>query len=102
MYPLPLNPVRGTGSTGRQQIEGQLLLPLLPAPVVGPNCTSVTYIRGLGPALDHCLVGSSVSGGPQESRSVDSYGLPVESLSSSGHSIFSSTLPRTPQVTSNV
>jgi hypothetical protein len=42
----------------------------------------------LGPAQAHSLVGDSISRSPQESRLVNSVGLPVESLSSLGPSIF--------------
>jgi hypothetical protein len=47
---------------------------------------------GLSPAHAHSLVDNSVSGSPQGSRFVDSVGLPVESLSSSGSLIFLSSL----------
>ena len=55
-----------------------------------PICTYVTYMRGgLGPVHAHNLDGCSVSGIHQDSRVVDSIGLPVDSLSSLGPAIFS-------------
>jgi hypothetical protein len=47
---------------------------------------------GLRPASIYSLVGSLVSVSPQESRLVDSVGLPVEFLSPPGPTIFSPTL----------
>jgi hypothetical protein len=51
------------------------------------------YVEGLSPAHAHSLVGSSVSGSPQESRLFGSVGL-VESLFSMGPSVLSPTLPQ--------
>ena len=86
MYPLPLRPFRGVESTGRQATGSSID----PAPVIGeptrrPTCSSATYVWGsLGPAHACSLVGDPVSRSPQGSGLVDSVGLPVESLSSSG------------------
>jgi hypothetical protein len=48
----------------------------------------------LGPALEHSLVGGSVSGIPQGSKIVDSVGLFVEPLSLPGSSVLPPTLPQ--------
>jgi hypothetical protein len=49
---------------------------------------------GLGLAHDHPLIDGSVSGSPQGSKLVDSVGLPVESLPTSGPSSLLPTLPQ--------
>ena len=49
---------------------------------------------GLGPAYFHSLIGGSVSGSPQGSRLVDSDGLSIESLTSSGPPVHPPTLPQ--------
>ena len=50
--------------------------------------------RDLGAPIASCLLGDSVSGKPQGSRLVDSVGLSVESLTSSGPSVLPPTLPK--------
>jgi hypothetical protein len=89
------NPVRGTGSMGKQQTQ------ITPDPVVGeptqrPSCTCATYVQGLrSTMIAVCLVVLSLES-PRVQVS-DFVGLPVESMSSCP-SIFL----RTPWAPSNV
>lgn len=77
MHPLPLrpdkSPVRGTGSTGRQQIKGQ---PVVGEPAERPSCLMLHMCRGPSPAHFCSLVVQSLG-----SKLVDCDGLPVEFLS---------------------
>ena len=77
-------------------MQEQLLLQLLGNPTPRrPSCTSATYIlEGLGPAGACSLVGGLVSERLKAPDFFESFGLPVEYLSSSGPKSFSQLFQR--------
>jgi hypothetical protein len=88
------SPVRGTGSTGWQQSEGQLQLQFW-GEQHEDQIALLLQICGRGAVFSPwcSLVGSSVSGSFQELRLVDSVSLFVESLFPLGPSILPPALP---------
>jgi hypothetical protein len=92
------SPARGMGSTDRQadnRFRDSHTL-VVGGPASRPISLFATYVGGGVPGLAHAssLVGGSVSGSTQRSRLIDSFGLPVEPLSSLGLSILPLILPQ--------
>jgi hypothetical protein len=86
------SPVRGTGSTSRQQIQGQLCFCCWGSCIKTKLHIWCICAGDLGPAPDCSLVSGSVSGSPHGLRLVDYVGLLVEFLSSSRPKIIHPTL----------
>jgi hypothetical protein len=87
------SPQRGKWYTGRQQIQGCHHSSYWETYMKTKQLICCICAEGLSPVHALSLVGGSVSGNTKVSRLVDPVCLPVESLSSSGPSILSLTLP---------
>jgi len=87
-------PFREMGSPDKQQSQRQTLLLLLGDPHEDQTAHLINACGDPRYHHVHSLVGGSVSGRPQGSRLVNSEGLPVESLSSSGPLVLPPMLPQ--------
>jgi hypothetical protein len=87
------SPVKGGGSTGRQQSQGQPLFQLLGELHEDKAAHLLHMCRRPRSSPVYSLFGGSDCGRPPGSRSVDSDGLLVETLSPLEPSILRSTIP---------
>jgi hypothetical protein len=90
--------VAGNGMHRKATDSGQPLFQLIKGPYEDQGTLLLHMYEVLGPAHAHSLFSGSVSGSPQVSRLVESVGLSVISLTSSGPSILPQLFHKTPKL----